>query len=78
MADYFNYGMNEPAWKNYARKQRRTREGESVDANPFAVSFGRLPPRGVGVGADLETWYRRSRTGICRRLGKASRQSTRL
>jgi pre-mRNA 3'-end-processing factor FIP1 len=37
MADYFNYGMNEAAWKNYASKQRRTREEESVAMNPFAV-----------------------------------------
>ncbi|KAL8279946.1 hypothetical protein RQP46_007527 [Phenoliferia psychrophenolica] len=37
MADYFNYGMNEPAWKNYARKQRITRQAESAEKNPFAA-----------------------------------------
>lgn len=38
MADYFNYGMNEPAWKNYVLKQRKLRESESAENNPFAVS----------------------------------------
>ncbi|KAK4699105.1 pre-mRNA 3'-end-processing factor FIP1, partial [Phenoliferia sp. Uapishka_3] len=37
MADYFNYGMNEPAWKNYARKQKITRQAESAEKNPFAA-----------------------------------------
>ncbi|GAA6057823.1 hypothetical protein JCM3770_004293 [Rhodotorula araucariae] len=36
MADYFNYGMNEATWKNYARKQREMRATESAAANPFA------------------------------------------
>ncbi|BGP46569.1 Cleavage polyadenylation factor subunit fip1 [Rhodotorula kratochvilovae] len=36
MADYFNYGMNEATWKNYARKQRELRSTESAAANPFA------------------------------------------
>lgn len=38
MADYFNYGMNEPAWKNYAAKQKRTRQELITANNPFAVS----------------------------------------
>jgi len=50
MADYFNYGMNEATWKNYARKQRELRGSESAAANPFAVrpslslAFLLLPP----------------------------------
>lgn len=44
-ADYFNYGMNEAAWKNYAMKQRKVRDSESVEKNPFAVS----PQRPLGA-----------------------------
>lgn len=38
LADYFNYGMNEAAWRNYARKQREVRGREAPSQNPFAVS----------------------------------------
>ena len=37
-ADYFNYGMNELAWKNYVLEQRRLRESENAEMNPWAVS----------------------------------------
>jgi hypothetical protein len=36
-ADWFNYGMNEPAWKGYVAKQRKVRDEEGAGANPFAV-----------------------------------------
>lgn len=39
MADYFNYGLNESAWRNYARKQREIRGREAPSQNPFAVSL---------------------------------------
>lgn len=42
MADYFNYGMNEAAWKDYSAKQRRTREEAIAAKNPFAVSAEKL------------------------------------
>ena len=75
MADYFNYGMNEPAWKNYARKQRLTRQEESAEKNPFAV---RQVAGGEGAqAADLSNWCRRSRAGTCRSRGSRSHPSSR-
>ena len=38
-SDWFNYGMNEIAWKNYVQKQKRLRQSEIVEVNPFSVSF---------------------------------------
>lgn len=38
MSDWFNYGMNEAAWRGYVMKQRRVREEESLERNPFIVS----------------------------------------
>lgn len=36
--DWFNYGLNEPAWKAYAAKQRRMREDEAPELhNPFVA-----------------------------------------
>lgn len=71
MADYFNYGMNEPAWKNYAMKQRRTRAEESAEKNPFAVS----PFKAREDGADQAC--RLSGEGTSQRRGSSLRQSSR-
>lgn len=61
-ADWFNYGMNEQAWKNYVAKQKRLRQTENLDNNPFAV-------RCLSMSSSADRICRRLRRGAWRTRG---------
>ncbi|GAA6028077.1 hypothetical protein JCM8097_001860 [Rhodosporidiobolus ruineniae] len=56
LADYFNYGMNEATWRNYARKQRELRGTESAAANPFVgFASGNVAQAWADLSAEHKT-----------------------